>query len=54
MNRREHNPVYSLSPGHLGHAQRSAGRIISGAGQLTRSLRKTEQYVPRGPSARIR
>ena len=32
--RREHNPVYSLSPGHLGHAQRSAGRIISDDGQL--------------------
>ena len=53
VSRREHNPGYSLSPGHLGLAQRSAARTISNAGQLPRSLRKTEQYVPRGRSARI-
>ena len=29
MNRREHNPMYSLSPGHLTHAQRFATRTIS-------------------------
>ena len=48
VNLREHNPVYSLAPGHLAHAKRSADRIISGVGQLPRSLRDTEQYVPAG------
>ena len=54
VNRRELYAEHSLSSGHLGHAQRCAGRIISGAGQLPRSLRKTEQYVPGGQYVRIR
>ena len=47
-NRHEHNPVYSISSGHLGYAKRSAGRVISGSGQFPRSLRTTGQYVHLG------
>ena len=43
----EHNPVYNLSPGHLGHAQRSAGRIIAGAGQLAHPSGRRSNMSPR-------